>query len=226
VIFNYSNKDNLHHLDLYQTYVHGPIQKDEALFLYSVVKMIRPSTILEFGLQFGLSSYNFALAKDCEAFYFGLDKEEYCVDMARKLCNGMPNCFFIKSDCLDFDFNSLLGRKVDLFFLDCSHNFEKNKTCLYNVISYLSEDGLIVIHDTGYYTIEAFSKAPDEYKKESQGLEKKLRKNKKIPVIEEEQKTVNWFMENHSQYDVLHLHSDKIMRCGMTFFQKRKKLNF
>jgi predicted O-methyltransferase YrrM len=224
MIFNYSNKDSLNHLDLYKTYVHGPIQKDEAMFLYSIVKMIRPSTILEFGLQFGLSAYNFALAKDCESFYFGLDKKKYCVNNAKELCKNIKNCFFIESDCLDFSPDFLSNRKVDLFFLDCPHDFEINKKCLKKIIPILSDDGVIIIHDTGYYTLNGFEKSPESYKKKHKILGENIKKFGKVAVINAEQKTVNWFVDEYKEFSFMHFHSDKIMRNGMTLMQKSKKL--
>ena len=213
------------HLDLFESYKHGPIQRDEAVFLFGMVRVIRPSTIVEFGLQTGLSAYNFCLAKDEDCFYFGLDKEQFCVDSASKLCKNLKNCFFIKDDCVNFNSEMIQGRFIDLFFLDCSHIFELNKKCLQKVIPLLSKNGIVIIHDTGYYTTEGFEKSPESYRKKNEKLGDNIRKSGKVAVIKSEQKTVNWFMDEYAEFSVMHFHSDKVMRNGMTLMQKTSKLD-
>lgn len=225
MIFHDDFFDKKDHFNMFESHKHGPIQKDEAYFLYGLVKMIRPSTIVEFGLQTGVSSYNFCISKDKESYYFGLDCDYFCVEKTKSICKNFANAFFIKDDCRNFNHSIIQNRTIDLFFLDCSHDFEANKFCLKKAVEYLEERGIIVIHDTGYYTIEGFKKAPETYKKYHKNLGDQIKKFGKIAVIKSEQKTVNWFIDKHKEFSVIHFHCDHVMRNGMTFFQKKFKLN-
>ena len=93
------------------------------------------------------------------------------------------------------------------------------------VIPLLSKNGIVIIHDTGYYTKEGFEKSPESYRKKNEKLGDNIRKSGKVAVIKSEQKTVNWFMDEYAEFSVMHFHSDKVMRNGMTLMQKTSKLD-
>jgi predicted O-methyltransferase YrrM len=216
--------DGKNHFEFFESHKHGPIQKDEAFFLYSIVKMTRPSTIVEFGLQTGISAYNFCVAKDEDCFYFGLDKDYNCVEKTKIICNKFKNTFFIYDDCLNFNLSMIENKKIDLFFLDCSHDFELNKICLDKITPNLSKNGIIIIHDTGNYSKEGFEKSPEKYKNQNKILGDKIKKMGRTPVIKAEQNTVNWFMQKHKDFGTIHFNTEKIMRNGMTLMQKKSYL--
>jgi predicted O-methyltransferase YrrM len=50
------NKYSLSHLRTFEEYPAGPIQRDEALLLYALVKTVDPKTIVEFGFLAGHSA--------------------------------------------------------------------------------------------------------------------------------------------------------------------------
>ena len=135
------------------------------------------------------------------------------------------NCYFIKDDCVNFNSETIHNRFIDLFFLDCSHIFEINKKCLKVIVPLLSKNGIIIVHDTGYYTKLGFDKSPESYKKSNQKLGDKIRNSGKVAVIKSEQKTVNWFIDEYQDFSVMHFHADKVMRNGMTVMQKTLKLD-
>ncbi len=65
---NYQSKYDLQHLNNPDDpYVAGPVQDDEALVLFSLVKGIRPKVIVEFGFYEGDSANNFLMAMDRDA---------------------------------------------------------------------------------------------------------------------------------------------------------------
>ena len=47
------------HLTFYDELSWGPVQRDEALVLYSLVRAIRPQTVVEIGFLRGDSAFNF-----------------------------------------------------------------------------------------------------------------------------------------------------------------------
>lgn len=224
--FKEPKDDRFDHFNLFQTYAHGPIQRDEAMFLYSLVKMIRPETIVEFGLQFGLSAYNFVLAKDNFCHYYGFDIEEWCIQKCWKLCQNQPNTRFTKLNCLDFNSRHIDERKIDLVFFDCAHHVEINKSTIANILPCMSDDGIFIIHDTGIFSTESRQYFPIEYRDNfPQMWHRWSNSHKDEFVLVEERHTANWFKENYPNYEQIHFHSKIFFRCGMTFFQKKKILS-
>lgn len=210
---------NLEHLDKYETYWHGPIQQDEALFLYSLVKMIHPSLILEFGVQYGYSTWNFALAKDEDCKLFSYDIDLNCLNNVRKLFIGIKNFSFIHKNCLDFTFSDIDNQLIDLCFIDCAHILSINQQLIDKILPFMSKNAIIAIHDTGTHTRKAINKKPE-------GYENKLFDNpfvKEVCLVEERQ-TVNWFAEKYPEYSLINLHSENFFRHGITIFQKKSIL--
>ena len=61
------------HLKDYSNLVSGPVQSDEALLLFSIVKVINPLVIVEFGFSEGHSSLNFLKALSQDGFLYSFD---------------------------------------------------------------------------------------------------------------------------------------------------------
>lgn len=224
MIYHQKPKYSLDHLDLFETYKFGPIQKDEALFLFSLVKMTRPSTIVEFGLLEGHSCLNFVCSKDEKTSYYGFDKDENAVARAQKFCEGRANCFLSQIDCIDFDSGKIDGRTIDLCFLDCSHILEVNQKCLEKVIPCMSENAILAIHDTGYYYKKNCNMLPKSFLDRKPAFLKRFESKDKVSAVKPEQHTVNWFKERWPDWQQLHMHSENIMRHGITLLQKYQKL--
>ncbi|UCC94762.1 MAG: hypothetical protein JSW40_08115, partial [Candidatus Omnitrophota bacterium] len=72
---------DISHLRNYEEIVHGPIQSDEALFLYGLTKLIRPRVIVEFGFG-GRSSINFLKALPGDGLLYSFDCNEKCKKIA------------------------------------------------------------------------------------------------------------------------------------------------
>jgi len=215
----------LNHLAYFETYKHGPIQKDEALFLYAVCKMIRPKTILEFGIQDGLSTLNFALAKDKDCFLFSFDIKKDCVNRAFEKIKEIENCFLLVKDCQEFSVEDVKNRPIDLCFLDAAHILEINKKCIRKFIPHMSDTGIIAIHDTGAWSKEACSSFPSNYKispRMKTFLDDK--ETRFLPAVASERLTVNWFLEEYPEYSQIHFHSATFFRHGITLIQKKGHL--
>ena len=63
-LLNHTSKYDLNHLKQETQLVYGPIQDDEALLLFGLVKALRPKTVIEFGYSGGVSALNFLKALD------------------------------------------------------------------------------------------------------------------------------------------------------------------
>ena len=211
------------HLNKYSTYIHGPIQRDEALFLYSLCKMVRPGLIVEFGLQDGLSSLNFCIAKDASCFHYGYDLDENSVNKTKEKCKNYKNCFFEKMNCIDFNSSKIGNKLIDICFLDCSHNLEINKICILKILPCLSAQGILAIHDTGNWSKVGFESAPESFKNSSK-LARRFKTAVSVPAVRAEQLTVNWLLESHPEYSQIHFHSKNYFRHGITLIQKKNSL--
>lgn len=214
------------HLDCFVTYKHGPIQQDEALFLYSVVKMTRPRVILEFGIQDGLSTLNFAVAKDRECQLFSFDNDPEAVRKGREKVKEIPNCFLETKDCRDFLPGDVFDQLVDICFLDCAHDLEINKQCVRRFMPCMNETGLVAIHDTGAWSKASYDAAPEEYKQSAQGrwLAERFVGREFWPAVLAERRTANWFLQEYPEYAQVHFHSSTYFRHGITLLQKKSKL--
>ena len=88
-------KYDLSHLNQESQFIFGPIQDDEALLLYGLVKTIRPKVIVEFGFSHGVSSWNFLQALDQDSKLFSYDI--YNWNPNAKAFNDTRFKFFLKS---------------------------------------------------------------------------------------------------------------------------------
>src|SRR4030095_10309050 len=68
------------HLDYYaEETAFGPIQREEALLLFALTRVLRPKVLVEFGFLCGHSARNFLVAMDPDArlYSFDIDKNTY-----------------------------------------------------------------------------------------------------------------------------------------------------
>ena len=123
-------------------HVVGPIQDDEALFLYSFIKVALIRNIVEIGFQSGYSATNFLKAVGPKGKVVSIDVEPF-----NKLDENHFNLIKDVGNVLPTD---LPFDKIDLAFYDC-HNYEStikfhNTMILSNKIDH---NTTIVLHDTG-----------------------------------------------------------------------------
>lgn len=215
-----SLKYDLNHLGMFETFVHGPIQDDEALFLFSLCKMIRPKTIVEFGMFTGMSTWNFAKAKDDSCFLYGFDLNENAVKRATDRCCGIKNCFFKWLDYTKFSKDHIDKRNIDLVFLDCSHDFEKNKICLNSFLPLMTDNAILAIHDTGFYHRDIIKSLPSSHRKKYPRFAQRFASGELSPVVKDEQLTVDWIKTSFPEWSHINLFSIDHFRHGITILQK------
>lgn len=140
-------KYSLGHLRHFQEYSAGPIQRDEALLLYALVKTIDPKTIVEFGFLAGHSAINFLKAMSSDAMLYSYDILDLSKQASRKIHDARFR--FIYKSQAEFEHSDVENRLVDLVFFDGSHDFQLNVVTFERVRECLNESALIIVHDTG-----------------------------------------------------------------------------
>lgn len=214
-------KYNLEFLNNYRTYINGPIQDDEGLFLYSIIKMIRPKVIVEFGFQEGYSARSFAKAMDKDCKLYSYDINEYSKNFYNNIVKEIKPKFFkllIKGQ-QEFHPKDIEYEKIDFCFIDASHDLNLNKICFSKVCPSLNDGGIIGVHDTGFWTKEGFDEAPLHYKNKHRGIIKKMEKNARYmhSVVKAESKFADWLSNKMNK---IQFHSVNYHRHGISLFQK------
>jgi predicted O-methyltransferase YrrM len=199
----------------------GALQKDDALLLYGLVKMIRPKLVVEFGFGKGYSSLNFLNAIDRDARVVSFDILESCEQIARKSMPHTGRYKFIGKSALEITASDLGYEKADLVYWDAIYDPVINLQVFEVLKPLLSENAILALHDTGawqkkYMGTSHFTYA--EAHKDSWLNEEMFQQQKG------QRKFVNVLMEKYPEYQVIHLHSERYLRCGMTLLQKRKNL--
>lgn len=188
----------------------GPIQDDEALFLYSIVRGMRLSRILEVGGLRGYSAVNFlkALEKSKKAVLYTVD-----LNKVRKISE---NHKVITKDIRDLTREDLDNEPIDLIFFDC-HNFDAQILAYKRLLrkGLITDRTILALHDTNLH--------PRKYTESSYKISSGYVHQKA------ERMMVNYFKK--LGYDVFSLHTDmKIhdskfpFRHGISICSKFQKL--
>lgn len=203
---------SLSHLRYFVEYAAGPIQRDEALLLYALVKTVDPKTIVEFGFLAGHSSTNFLKAMSSHARLYSYDIADFSMQSARRIRDERFR-FVFKSQA-DFDCSDVDNRLVDLVFFDGSHDFHLNVLTFEKVRMCLSERAFIIVHDTGawYGDMKGFQ-TPEGYFIDGSTSRGYIHRP-------DERKFVNYIRENMADFDQIHLHSVYKFRHGLTVLQR------
>jgi predicted O-methyltransferase YrrM len=188
--------------------VGGPIQDDEALLLFAMIRVMRLKRILEFGGLGGYSARNFLEA-------VGDEGEVYSVDL-NEVPKLAPNHVTIRGDASRLTEVDVGGRPLDLVFFDC-HAYEAQMET-WRRLSHrgiITDKTVLALHDTNLHPKNLFEP--------SYAVEDGWRH------IETEAKMVNEF--KRVGYDVLCFHtqmsshSDKLpYRWGITICSRFKPL--
>ena len=120
------------------------VHKDEAGLLYAITKLTSPRVVLEFGTLSCLTAVNFLNAMD-------EDSHLYTVDLHRPSELNLiydKRLTFLQKNQIDFVPSDIGNKKIDLVYIDASHNFEMNKKTYWAIIGNMSQGSYIILHDT------------------------------------------------------------------------------
>lgn len=198
----------------------GPVQRDEALLLFGLVAVIRPETVVEFGFSKGHSALNFLQALGGYGKLFSFDISEISEEIAR-VFSKVENFVFIRKPQQDFVPHDIENRKIDFVFFDGAHQLDIGKSTFMACLPCLSENAIVVVHDTGTWNRSLFTEAHRRFagSKNADWLNQEEFQHQK-----EERQFVNWIANEFEEFQVLHLHSNNCMRHGLTILQRRRLL--
>ena len=208
---------DLAHLALYRRWSWGPVQPEEALLLHSLVRTLRPATVVEIGFLYGHGAFNLLTAMDAEARLYSFDIDPSCAARARELSHDKRFTFRLRSQdeitSADID-----GRPVDFLFLDGAHEIDTNRRAFRAVLPLLAPNAIVAVHDTGaiprhltpdgHWTLAVTQRWVDgEYEHQP-----------------DERGFVNSLLDAHPEFSQIHLHSRRAFRHGITLLQKNGPL--
>jgi predicted O-methyltransferase YrrM len=209
---------DLAHLALYNELMIGPVQRDEALMLHGLIRVVRPATIVEIGFLRGHSAFNFLRAMDDEARLYSFDIDPRAERRARLLASDPRFTFRLRSQT-EIGAADIDGRRADFVFLDASHALELNKQTWRRLIELLDDTAIVAVHDTGSVPRPLFEATDHWAIHIEEGWV-----NDEFEVIGDERGFVNWILEAHPEFAQVHLHSRRTIRCGITLLQKCQPL--
>ncbi|MGI8604617.1 MAG: O-methyltransferase [Verrucomicrobiales bacterium] len=199
----------------------GPLQRDEALFLFGLLRVTRPRLVVEFGFFHGHSAFNFLRALGPKARLVSFDIKPESKVRAESEFAHFRNFQYIEKSQAEFDPSDLRGEKADFVFIDASHDLELNQATFARLLPALSPMAIIAVHDTGLWHRAYFLAKHHAYAagKEERWLSKDL-----YQAQIDERHFVNWIMDDHPEFAQIHFHTTDVLRHGLTLLQRHQRL--
>jgi predicted O-methyltransferase YrrM len=196
----------------------GPLQRDEALVLFALVRAVRPRTIVEFGFDQGRSAFNFLRALDADGRVYSFDVRDEPARLAEALFGGDERLRFVRKSQAAFEPADVDGRPVDLVLLDASHDLALNQETLRRVLPTLAPQAILAVHDTGTVTRAALT--PRQQAEADAGWSRQWVADDEFEHQPGERATVNWLRAEHPEFAQIHLHTLRVPRWGLTLLQR------
>jgi len=210
---------DLAHLTFAHEKMDGPVQRDEALLLHSLLRVLRPKTVVEIGFFRGYSAFNFLRALDPDARLYSFDIAPACEAIAEELFGHDARIKVRRRSQTDLTAEDIDGRLADFVFLDASHELELNQQSFERLLPLMQPDAILAVHDTGTIPRELLVpmnhwalQVPD------------LWVDDECEVMPGERAFVNWVLDEHPDISQIHLHSRNTFRCGITLLQRSAPL--
>jgi predicted O-methyltransferase YrrM len=207
---------DISHLTIFSEIADGPIQREEALFLYSLLRVVRPRTVVEIGFLNGRSAFNFLCALDADARLYSFDIDGAA--RARDLFGHDPRFTFRTRSQAELTPDDIDGREADFVFLDASHELDLNRTTFSRLLPLMAPNAILAVHDTG--TVPRHFVRSGHY-----WLESKIGWiDDEREVMPDERAFANWLLDEHPEFSQVHFHSRRTVRCGVTVLQRSAPL--
>ena len=210
---------DLAHLALYDEKMGGSLQRDEALLLHALVRVVRPKTLVEIGFFRGHSAFNFLRAMDDDSRLYAFDISPESQARAEELSRTDSRLVFRVRSQTDLSPEDIDGREADFIFLDASHDLDLNQQTFARLRAMMAPNAILAIHDTGTVP-RRLLEAMDHW---ALHIEEGWMEDE-YEVQSGERAFVNWVLESHPEFAQLHLHSKRTMRCGITLLQRAAPL--
>ncbi|MBX3425607.1 MAG: class I SAM-dependent methyltransferase [Pirellulales bacterium] len=199
----------------------GPLQRDEALLMLALAKTLAPRTVVEFGFFQGHSAFNFLQGLDEDALLVSFDVSDVSARHARRAFSQRANFRFVQKSQTDFAPADVDGRPVELVFLDAAHELDLNQATWRRLLPALAPEAIVAIHDTGLWAREHFLPVHREFAATRPEAWLDAERFAHQPG---EREFVNWILDEFPEFSVIHLHSTRRLRHGLTLLQRRRSL--
>lgn len=209
---------DLSHLTAFDELTVGPVQRDEALFLHALVRVVRPKTVLELGFLYGHSALNFLTALDDDARLYSLDINPTCERLAQALLGHDPRFQFRLRSIVEVEASDVDGRNLDLVFFDAGHDVDLSRQAFEQIEPLLAPDAILAVHDTGTVPRRLFPPGTLGYAASENWV------GDEYEGQPGERAFVNWLLEKRPAFSQIHLHSRETIRCGITLLQRTTAL--
>jgi predicted O-methyltransferase YrrM len=209
---------DLAHLAFYDEITTGPLQRDEALLLHALVRIVRAKTVVEIGFHVGQSAYNFLAALDDDARLYTFDIDPRSAEVARLRFGKEPRVVFRNRPQQEIVPGDVDGRLVDLVFIDGSHDLELNQRLFERLVPMLNDHAIVAVHDTGTTPGKFIPEWRDERKRPERWL------GDEYEPQPDERAFVNWILDEHPEFAQIHLHTTRWPRYGITLLQRSERL--
>jgi hypothetical protein len=194
----------------------GPIQRDEALLLHALVRVLRPKVVVELGFHRGHSAANFLLALPPEGKLYSFDVAPEAAAFAEQHFVGVRGFTFRLKSQADLEPADVDGGPIDFILFDAAHDLSLNKATFLRVRPLLSPAAVIAVHDTGTWSRTHMTPSLLEW---SLGRSGGWLSTSEFQPWVEERRFVNWLREEHPALAQMHLHTLNTLRHGLTLLQ-------
>lgn len=209
----------------------GPIFSKEAQLCHAVAQLSMPDLILEIGIGRAASTVAFAEAirKNGRGRIISIDINEELTRRARTTLkiHGLekywkPIVGSSSDKSVQQKIRELIDHKqVDILFIDGDHSFEGCVNDFKGFHDLLSNNGIVMFHDTGPFPIEKLSIVE----------QLPFPKDEEKPILTADgegvyhrpgvPRAVDWLVENYPEYSVVNFHTLSELCCGVALLQKR-----
>jgi predicted O-methyltransferase YrrM len=195
----------------------GPVQQDEALALFGLIRTLQPAVVVEFGFAAGQSAYNFLKAMDHKGCFHSYGIDDHSPGLAAALTRRFPNFTYHHKFQQDFLPSDVGHKAVDFVFFDASHDLDINRATWNKILPCLTPRAMIAIHDTGTWPKSLMG--PVQYWEVGLGHGCWLDPDT-FAHQPGERAFVNWILETQSGFQAIHLHTSRQIRNGLTLLQR------
>lgn len=199
----------------------GPLQRDEALALFGIIRTLRPKVVVEFGFFHGHSAFNFLRAMDDGARLFSYDIDADSIKRAATEFKFDKRFTFIAKSQTEFDPTDIENRKIDFVFFDAAHELELNTETFGKIAGHLSPEAMIAVHDTGLWHRKDFAAIHKEFAGKMPGVWESEVLYAHQPG---ERDFIDWIVSSHPEFTALHFHTTETLRHGFTLLQRKRPL--
>ena len=199
----------------------GPLQRDEAIALFGIIRTLRPKVVVEFGFFHGHSAFNFlrALPEDGRLYSYDIDADS--IRRARTEFTFDRRFTFVGKSQTDFEASDIGRQDIDFVFLDAAHELDLNIETFRRVIAHLAPEAMIAIHDTGLWQRAHFSEIHETFIREYPG---EWRSDELYAHQPGERAFVDWIVAEPHGFSAIHFHSTRILRHGFSLLQRQRCL--